>query len=192
MSTPSRAPVDLESSWDPVVVRRITSIIVVNSFASYYKNRLWRNEVAHKRRHRAEEQAKLVKEILISNSGSRKASCAHGSSMPPGQGGAQGHAHAQTRAHSRAPVNSLETSASVEGSGASASVIGERERGEPASAIASKIIVNKNNGGLNSGVEDRRRAFASLAMGTKRNNNSFAAKDIYLSVPTQDYHPPKQ
>ena len=32
--------------------------IVVNSFASYYKNRLWRNEVAHKRRLRAAEQTK--------------------------------------------------------------------------------------------------------------------------------------
>ena len=42
--------------------------IVVNSFASYYKNRLWRNEVAHKRRLRAAEQTRLVKEILISNS----------------------------------------------------------------------------------------------------------------------------
>ena len=45
--------------------------IVVNSFASYYKNRLWRNEVAHKRRLRAQEQTKLVKEIL---SGSRRPS----------------------------------------------------------------------------------------------------------------------
>lgn len=35
--------------------------IVVNSFASYYKNRLWRNEVAHKRRIRSNEQARLVK-----------------------------------------------------------------------------------------------------------------------------------
>merc|ERR1719225_782757 len=42
--------------------------IVVNSFASYYKNRLWRNEVAHKRSVRAAEQAELVKEIFINNS----------------------------------------------------------------------------------------------------------------------------
>ena len=41
--------------------------IVVNSFASYYKNRLWRNEVAHKRTVRAAQQAELVKEILVSN-----------------------------------------------------------------------------------------------------------------------------
>ncbi len=31
--------------------------IVVNSFASYYKNRLWRNEVAQKKRERAQAQA---------------------------------------------------------------------------------------------------------------------------------------
>ena len=30
--------------------------IVVNSFASYYKNRLWRNEVAHKRSEKLKEQ----------------------------------------------------------------------------------------------------------------------------------------
>ena len=41
--------------------------IVVNSFASYYKNRLWRNEVAHKRSVRAAQQAELVKEILVTN-----------------------------------------------------------------------------------------------------------------------------
>ena len=41
--------------------------IVVNSFASYYKNRLWRNEVAHKRTVRAAQQAELVKEILVTN-----------------------------------------------------------------------------------------------------------------------------
>lgn len=40
--------------------------IVVNSFASYYKNRLWRNEVAHKRLLRAQEQTRKVKEILSS------------------------------------------------------------------------------------------------------------------------------
>ncbi len=34
--------------------------IVVNSFASYYKNRLWRNEVAHKRRLRAQEQTRCT------------------------------------------------------------------------------------------------------------------------------------
>ena len=44
--------------------------IVVNSFASYYKNRLWRNEVAHKRaekiakqeeeRRKMEEQTKMT------------------------------------------------------------------------------------------------------------------------------------
>ena len=41
--------------------------IIVTSFASYYKNRLWRNEVAHKRTVRAAQQAELVKEILVSN-----------------------------------------------------------------------------------------------------------------------------
>ena len=30
--------------------------IVVNSFASYYKNRMWRNEVAHKKRERMRQQ----------------------------------------------------------------------------------------------------------------------------------------
>ena len=35
--------------------------IVVNSFASYYKNRLWRNEVAHRR---AEKMAKQEQEML--------------------------------------------------------------------------------------------------------------------------------
>lgn len=38
--------------------------IVVNSFASYYKNRLWRNEVAHKRRLRAAEQTRMVRQIM--------------------------------------------------------------------------------------------------------------------------------
>ena len=32
--------------------------IVVNSFASYYKNRVWRTEVAHKKRERTRQQAK--------------------------------------------------------------------------------------------------------------------------------------
>ena len=41
--------------------------IVVNSFASYYKNRLWRNEVAHKRSVRAAEQAELVKELFVNS-----------------------------------------------------------------------------------------------------------------------------
>ena len=33
--------------------------IVVNSFAGFYKNRLWRNEVAQKKRQRMEEKKKL-------------------------------------------------------------------------------------------------------------------------------------
>jgi hypothetical protein len=37
--------------------------IVVNSFASYYKNRLWRNEVAQKKRERAQAQAAEAKEL---------------------------------------------------------------------------------------------------------------------------------
>ena len=37
--------------------------IVVNSFASYYKNRLWRNEVAQKKRERAQAQAAEAKEM---------------------------------------------------------------------------------------------------------------------------------
>eukprot|EP00090_Calanus_glacialis_P034773 TRINITY_DN5878_c0_g1_i2.p1 TRINITY_DN5878_c0_g1~~TRINITY_DN5878_c0_g1_i2.p1 ORF type:complete len:413 (+),score=103.17 TRINITY_DN5878_c0_g1_i2:287-1525(+) len=37
--------------------------IVVNSFASYYKNRLWRTEVAHKKRERTRQQAKEKKEM---------------------------------------------------------------------------------------------------------------------------------
>ena len=32
--------------------------IVVNSFASYYKNRLWRNEVSMKKRERIREQVR--------------------------------------------------------------------------------------------------------------------------------------
>lgn len=43
--------------------------IVVNSFASYYKNRLWRNEVAHKRSARAAQQTELVKEMLFNGNG---------------------------------------------------------------------------------------------------------------------------
>ena len=37
--------------------------IVVNSFASYYKNRLWRNEVAQKKRERAQAAAAEAKEM---------------------------------------------------------------------------------------------------------------------------------
>ena len=37
--------------------------IVVNSFASYYKNRVWRTEVAHKKRERTRQQAKEKKEM---------------------------------------------------------------------------------------------------------------------------------
>jgi len=37
--------------------------IVVNSFASYYKNRLWRNEVAYKKRERAQKRKEM--EILM-------------------------------------------------------------------------------------------------------------------------------
>merc|ERR1719245_1042315 len=37
--------------------------IVVNSFASYYKNRLWRNEVAHKKRERAKKRKEM--ELLM-------------------------------------------------------------------------------------------------------------------------------
>ena len=59
--------------------------IVVNSFAAYYKNRLWRNEVAHKRRIRASEQAKLVKELFISTS--RRPSFEPGAAGEPGDGG---------------------------------------------------------------------------------------------------------
>ena len=33
--------------------------IVVNSFASYYKNRLWRNEVSMKKRERIREQVRV-------------------------------------------------------------------------------------------------------------------------------------
>ena len=34
--------------------------IVVNSFASFYKNRLWRNEVAHKRAEKLAEQERAL------------------------------------------------------------------------------------------------------------------------------------
>ena len=37
--------------------------IVVNSFASYYKNRLWRNEVAYKKRQRARKRKEM--ELLM-------------------------------------------------------------------------------------------------------------------------------
>jgi len=37
--------------------------IVVNSFASYYKNRLWRNEVAYKKRERAQKRKEM--EVLM-------------------------------------------------------------------------------------------------------------------------------
>ena len=37
--------------------------IVVNSFAGYYKNRLWRNEVAQKKRERAMAQATEAREM---------------------------------------------------------------------------------------------------------------------------------
>ena len=37
--------------------------IVVNSFASYYKNRLWRNEVAHKKTQRAKKRKEM--ELLM-------------------------------------------------------------------------------------------------------------------------------
>ena len=53
--------------------------IVVNSFASYYKNRLWRNEVAHKRSVRAAEQAELVKELFVNGGTSSR--------RPSGQSG---------------------------------------------------------------------------------------------------------
>ncbi|TRY71529.1 hypothetical protein TCAL_11941 [Tigriopus californicus] len=36
--------------------------IVVNSFASYYKNRLWRNEVSHRRAEKLEEQERKIKQ----------------------------------------------------------------------------------------------------------------------------------
>lgn len=42
--------------------------IVVNSFASYYKNRLWRNEVAYKKRQRAKkrrEMEQLMRDNLL-------------------------------------------------------------------------------------------------------------------------------
>lgn len=37
--------------------------IVVNSFAGYYKNRLWRNEVAQKKRERATAQKDEAREM---------------------------------------------------------------------------------------------------------------------------------
>ena len=38
-------------------------VSVVNSFASYYKNRLWRNEVAYKKRERAQKRKEM--EVLM-------------------------------------------------------------------------------------------------------------------------------
>ena len=43
--------------------------IIVTSFASYYKNRLWRQQLSIKRNDEAIKQAERVKEILISNTG---------------------------------------------------------------------------------------------------------------------------
>ena len=37
--------------------------IVVNSFAMYYKNRLWRTEVNHKKRERTRQQATELQEM---------------------------------------------------------------------------------------------------------------------------------
>lgn len=37
--------------------------IVVNSFAGYYKNRLWRNEVAHKKAEKLAEQERQVQRL---------------------------------------------------------------------------------------------------------------------------------
>ena len=39
--------------------------IVVNSFAAYYKNRLWRNEVAHKRAERMKRQTAGNEDVRI-------------------------------------------------------------------------------------------------------------------------------
>ena len=35
--------------------------IVVNSFAGFYKNRLWRNEVALKKRQRVQKEREIIK-----------------------------------------------------------------------------------------------------------------------------------
>ena len=54
----------------PIVVNRYQAVIIsftgnqtfICSFAGFYKNRLWRNEVAHKKRVRLEEKAAAKKE----------------------------------------------------------------------------------------------------------------------------------
>ena len=38
--------------------------IVVNSFAGFYKNRLWRNEVAQKKRERVQNEKELIKKEI--------------------------------------------------------------------------------------------------------------------------------
>jgi hypothetical protein len=42
-----------------------TSVLVVNSFASYYKNRMWRNEVYLKKRERLRHNAGFLLNIIF-------------------------------------------------------------------------------------------------------------------------------
>ena len=53
-----------------VVILTLPIPIVVNSFASYYKNRMWRNEVAHKKRERTRQQVdtgqvSIIQELIV-------------------------------------------------------------------------------------------------------------------------------
>ena len=41
--------------------------IVVNSFAGFYKSRLWRNEVAQKKRERVQEEKDRMRKEIVNN-----------------------------------------------------------------------------------------------------------------------------
>jgi len=59
-------------------------------FTSFHKNRLWRNEVAHKRKIRAMEQTKMVRDIIVAATGSRRPSFCHGDRDGSDGGGTPG------------------------------------------------------------------------------------------------------
>ena len=65
--------------------------IVVNSFAQFYKNRLWRNEVEHKKRERILQRASLRKKSSLVSPGqtkdSTKVTAGRVARPPGGQGG---------------------------------------------------------------------------------------------------------
>ena len=54
---------EVECALGGIFILTLPIPIVVNSFASYYKNRLWRNEVAYKKRQRARKRKEM--ELLM-------------------------------------------------------------------------------------------------------------------------------